>query len=190
MAVDKIMIAVIDGRQPPGVTDTEKRQIIETIAAAVFSDEEQTLRYWARVAAGKFVNRAHPSRQGELLQEDTVLTSAEWHVLKHTLDQGWPEGTTPAEYIGDIVAAVNHAGALLDLGRAMVRYPDRTERMAPRAATQTDVRAITNVKATQEPGTCVFVVYDPGRSKILSAYRLPRSEAEEALAKWKPRRKL
>jgi hypothetical protein len=179
------MLNVIDQRQVD-VTANDRRTIIARIADAPFSVDVRPLKEWARIALSSFVGMPHPSRPSQPMDAETELTSVEYHVLKHTLDGGWPPGTTPDEYIRDIRTAVRDVAAKLDLGRQRLNYRGIAERMAPRAATRTDVFKTTRA----ESDMCTMVVYDPGRSKVCSGYRLTNDDAEDTLAKWNPRCRL
>jgi hypothetical protein len=182
------MLDVIDAPQRKGLSASQRQQVLAHVARAPFSQDVRPLKAWARLASGRLTGKPHPSQPNQVVSEDTELTSVEYHVLKHTtLDDSWPPGTTPAEYLDDIRAAIRHISATLDVGRERVTYPNRTQRMAPRAATRTDVQALPALKVTVGAGTCIFVVYDPERAKILSGYRLATDDAEDTLAKWKPR---
>ena len=138
-----------------------------------------------------YIGQPHPTFPSEMVREDTELTSIEYHLLKHTLDHCWQQGTTPTEYLADIRAAVLHGAAILDVGGDRVHYPGGQERRASRAATRTDAQSLFSTlpaaKLEVMVGRCVFVIYDPVRAKLLSGYTMPSKEAGNRVAMWTPR---
>lgn len=187
---DKLLLAVLNDPNR-GLDRSERGKIRELLAGAAFSLESRSLGAWARYKTRALLGLPHPSNPALVLTADTELTSLEYHLLKHRLDGSWHQDTTPAEYLAGVRLAATHSQALLHVGRAEFKYPNTSAtRALPRAATQTPTNAMPPVpRADLRAGRCIFVVYDPDRSKYVSGYTMDPAEAEEELAKWKGRRK-
>ncbi len=186
---DRMMIDVIEGRLAHStVGSVERKRIAGRIATADFSKDEFSLRERAGAALKALVGAPHPSKVGEPLTEETILTSLEWHVLKHSvLDDSWPRGTSPSEYLADLRAAAQFPNNSIDLGRQTMRYPQGKTRVVNRGSVRTDVKDLPSKKATQSPDRCLLVLYDPSRGLVLSCYALTRKASNVALAPWSPR---
>ncbi len=178
LPADKIMQDLID-QSRVGVTATERALILGHIATARFCGDPKPLKDHA-ISATELIGRPHPSQPNETLTEDTLLTNADYHAVKHTFDGNWPEGTSTTEYVADINAAVLHRGALLDVGREILRA-GRGGRPASRAVTRTDAHVLPAAKLHPKLGFCVLVVYDPARRGLVTCFVQSNARAETKL---------
>ncbi len=182
--VDTLIDNVISGKQK-GVSASERAQIVDRMATVPFCPEERELQKWARLFLNTFLGKPHPNKPSEVLSATTILTSLEYHTLKHTFDESYANGTSCSEYLAGARAGIRNHDAL-DLGRE--ELPGKYQRS--RGATRTDVQKLVGTRVRTSVGKQLFVLYDPPRHCILSAYSLVPTEAERALAKWKVRYKL
>lgn len=169
------------------ISEVERDQAIKWLASVDFSSDERPLRNWARaLLLPAFVDTPHPSRPAEKLSPETSLNSIEYHLLKHRAD--WDPSTTVQEYESGMRDACQRASCL-DVGRAVLKYPNGSQRHAPRAMTQTPSTITPPIpKLTPRPDRVLLVIADPERAKLISCYAASPDDAEEELAKWKPRR--
>ena len=160
-------------------------ELLRHIAAASFSDETRPVREWSRVGP-YVVGRSHPSNHGEKLTLETMLTSVEWHAVKHTAQGEWPEGTTTDEYVADMRGSAESPFAVLHVGRDRVAYGRGQSRPASRAGICTDIQSsrahVHNVLS--EPGHHLLTLYDPSRRRIVTSYRIEAAQAAKPVDRW------
>lgn len=148
------------------------RELLSHIESEKFSDEARTVEEWQKVGYSA-VGLPHPSRPGDVLAADTLLTSAEWHTVKHVGNGEWPAGTTTTEYLADVVASVAHETAVLHVGRDQQRK---------RSGICTDATALK--KAAPPPNSLMLTIYDPERRRILTGFPLSAKKALEKVNRW------
>jgi hypothetical protein len=159
--------------------------IMALVASARFSDQKRTVAEWGK----NFVDvtgMRHPSRQNEFLTAATVLDAAEWHVVKHTAQGEWMVGTTTAEYLADIRAAVSHPCSILHIGLAQIPCGAHDTRQSSQAAVCTDMVTAAPVlnKATVKAGCYLFTVYDTGQLRLKTCYRSAVNSVNKKLEAW------
>lgn len=186
---DEILTRVIDDSSSV-LTAREHEIVISHLATVSFSTEERTLQEWQDKDGLDFVGEAHPGRPGERLLASTVLTSLEYHTLKHTLaDQSFCLATSPAEYLDNMRRACRHPAAVLHVGRG--RYMRRLGRAPSLAIIRLDVCAAPTLPNVRRgAGLELFVVYDRGKSKLVSAYVMSSEQVNSELATWSNQRRL
>ena len=165
-------------------TAEERGKIVEHIASERFSDESREAASWSRV--GFDINgRPHPSRPGETLSDKTMLTSAEWHTVKHAGQGSWANDTTTAEYLADLRAAITHECSLLHVGRERMKPPG-VERAPARWNDHRhgagSIRSFRKMNVL--PGHSILSVYDPSRRRLRSSYRVVGTELPLRVGRW------
>lgn len=190
-AVAQEIKALLDDANVP-FSAARRSVIVRKMRSAPFSEDSFPLRKWARMSLPAYLGKPHPSMPSTPVDASTDLTSLEWHTLKHTADGGWAVGTTPAQYLQDIRVAVDLA-TNVDVVRTSKTYPNsQATSSADQAATRTPTTAAngkqTFSKATVDPTRTIIVIYDARRGCVCTGYSTTASEAEQTLARWKPRR--
>lgn len=165
------------------IDQAEKVAILRGMAATRFSPEKKTLEEWNQsnlTIAGK----AHPSLAGVTVTAQTMLSSEDWHTLKHTEQGEWAAGTTTAEYLLDLKTAFL-ASPSLHVGKSSTR-----RRTSSRAAGHVDMQAAQSRlrKALVIPGHSLLALYDPVRRCAVSVYRMKSTAVTSTLQRWNPHR--
>lgn len=164
------------------LTARERALAVEHIARAAFSAESRPVVEWSKGFAD-VRGEPHPTKAGEVLEDSTLLTSAEWHTVKRVVQGHWTTGTTTSEYLADIAAAVRSPGAVLDVGKETIRVSGAT-RPASRAGVR--VGRLRGVKkAVALPVDSVMVtMYDVARKKLVTCFPKPLRDAEKDVQRW------
>lgn len=159
-------------------------QIRALLANAPFATEQRPVSEWNRIGPN-LVGQPHPVT-GQPVTADTVMSSAEWHALKHTALGEWRPGTTLNEYLADVRRALSHADAVLEIGKEVAA------RKPPRSKAASWVEATDQVLQHGVPRAdhVVYSVYDAARNCIVTGFRPERGYVVTALRNWTNRRRL
>jgi len=177
---DEILIRLINDPSF-GIDQTTRRRIIDHIANAGFSSECHPVHEWEATFAN-VLPRSHPTDPSVPLTRDCVLTSAEWHVVKHVATGEWRLDTTTSEYLADLRTAVEASSAVLHVGKL---HPPKG-RIADRTGTTTEMTTISGhlVKANAKSGSHLLVAYDPGRRCLLTVHRVNAARLPMSFMNW------
>ena len=167
-------------------TPAEQTALKGHISSARFSKEQRELGVWNKNGPD-LTGLPNPFVTGEYLSDDTMLDAAQWHVLKHTVcpPACLVQGTTVASYQADITTAVRAPGSSLHVGRANLGF-----RHAARAAVTSDLQPLAAaLSSVIVNGKChLFVVYDPSRKCLSSAYTVANWRPYKKMESWQNRR--
>lgn len=173
MGVDELIVEVANGRRLAATGDGNI--VREHIARAPFSRACRTAIQWGGHGYS-VVGEPHPSKPNEKIEDQTYLTSLEFHTAKRVLQGQWKSGTTPSVYESDCQTAAA-AAHIVRAGRTQD---------GDRAATQTrQTSALFSPNLNIQTGHCVLVVYDAHKRVIVSGYNIAEATAPTTVyRKW------
>lgn len=176
--LDDQILAVIAGSLAP--SSLSARSIAALIQSAGFRNIARTVGEWSTFGPD-VVGLPHPNDPSKLLTKQSVLTSLEWHALKHSvLGAEWPKGTTAEQYLRDVRAGIGDPKSDVDVG-----LDDGSDEKA--AVTSPRPNTIPSGSLANLARNTMFTVYSPRIGRILTSFLCTRSSAENKLSKWAQR---
>jgi hypothetical protein len=189
-AGDRIHALVIGYPQEVG----DRTAIIGRIRRATFSQTKREAKDWLKlevvpslgpkVIGSAFPWRPPPGHPPVLVEDSTELASDEWHVVKHRALGHLAADTVLDEYYDDIRTVLNSSTSV---PRVLVGKDSKAN--ADRAAVL--IRLGNNGAPCRKVicglGWYMFVVYDPGANRIVTAFPVPDFRVQGGYPYWDPK---